>query len=128
MLFPTATNGGVSNGHSHSNSNSYSNNTADVKSPAEAEPTVQWFWDSFERASPQDQRRLLLFITGSDRIPAMGAASLSLRVSCLGDDCGRFPVARTCFNVIALRRYGTRERLEHMLWTAVRESEGFGLK
>ncbi|KAK1761311.1 putative E3 ubiquitin-protein ligase [Echria macrotheca] len=96
--------------------------------PGETEPTVRWFWESFERASPADQRKLLLFITGSDRIPAMGAASLTIRLSCLGEDVGRYPTARTCFNTLALWRYATRERLEGMLWTAVYESEGFGLK
>ncbi|KAK0723137.1 hypothetical protein B0T26DRAFT_740165 [Lasiosphaeria miniovina] len=96
--------------------------------PAENEPTVKWFWDSFEQASPKDQRKLLLFITGSDRIPAMGAASLTIRLACLGPECGRYPTARTCFNTITLWRCSTRERLEHMLWMAVRESEGFGLK
>jgi len=99
-----------------------------AKNPAESEKTIQWFWQTFEQASPQDQRKLLLFITGSDRIPAMGAASLSIRISCLGDDCGRYPTARTCFNTLTLWRYTSRERLETMLWRAVRESEGFGLK
>ena len=96
--------------------------------PDGSEPTISWFWQSFEAANPKDQRKLLLFITGSDRIPAMGAASLTIRVVCLGDDCGRYPTARTCFNTLALWRYRTREQLEKMLWGAVHESEGFGLK
>lgn len=95
---------------------------------AEDEPTVRWFWDTFARAPPADQRRLLAFVTGSDRVPAMGAASLGIRVACLGDDCGRFPTARTCFNSLGLWRYTERERFEGMLWRAVKESEGFGLK
>ncbi|KAK0705227.1 hypothetical protein B0H67DRAFT_375220 [Lasiosphaeris hirsuta] len=99
-----------------------------VPNPAEREPIVQWFWRSFEHASPKDQRKLLSFITGSDRIPAMGAASLTIRISCLGEECGRYPSARTCFNTLGLWRYRTREKLEEMLWTAVYESEGFGLK
>ena len=99
-----------------------------VPNPAETEPIIQWFWETFESATPNDQRKLLLFITGSDRIPAMGAASLTIRISCLGEDCGRYPTARTCFNVLTLWRYPTRRRLEELLWTAVYESEGFGLK
>jgi E3 ubiquitin-protein ligase HECTD2 len=95
---------------------------------ADTEDTIRWFWQTFEAATPRDQRKLLLFITGSDRIPAMGAASLSIRIIGLGDDTGRFPTARTCFNVLTLYRYPSRQRLETMLWTAVRESEGFGLK
>ncbi|KAK3387640.1 hypothetical protein B0H63DRAFT_392960 [Podospora didyma] len=106
----------------------YENWGACVSNPAETEPVIRWFWESFERAPPKNQRRLLSFITGSDRIPAMGAASLAIRISCLGDDCGRYPTARTCFNTLTLWRYPTRERLEDMLWTAVSESEGFGLK
>lgn len=96
--------------------------------PDRTEPTLMWFWESFERATPREQRRLLAFITGSDRIPAMGAASLTIRISCLGDDVGRYPTARTCFNSLQLWKYRSQERLEKFLWDAVHESEGFGLK
>lgn len=99
-----------------------------TKDPDGTVPVIGWFWDTFENASPEEQRKLLLFITGSDRIPAMGASLLPIKISCLGDDEDRYPIARTCFNMLSLRRYATRERLEHMLWTAVHESEGFGLK
>ena len=96
--------------------------------PAEDEPTIRWFWETFESASPVAQRKLLAFVTGSDRVPAAGAGSLRIALHCLGDDCGRFPTARTCFNVLGLWRCGTKERLEEVLWRAVWESEGFGLK
>ncbi|KAG6321900.1 hypothetical protein E4U22_001105 [Claviceps purpurea] len=89
---------------------------------------VVWFWESFQDATPKDQRKLLSFITGSDRIPAAGAAMLPIKMSCLGEDCGRYPIARTCFNMLSLWEYGSREKLERMLWRAVHESEGFGLK
>jgi E3 ubiquitin-protein ligase HECTD2 len=99
-----------------------------VPNAADTEPVVQWFWQSFKIANPKDQRKLLSFITGSDRIPAMGATNLVIKLSCLGDDCLRFPVARTCFNMLSLYRYSSRQKLESMLWRAVTESEGFGLK
>lgn len=99
-----------------------------VSNPAETEPVILWFWQSFENAQPRDQRKLLSFITGSDRIPAVGAANLVIKLSCLGDDSMRFPVARTCFNMLSLWRYNSRQKLERMLWRAVNESEGFGLK
>lgn len=92
------------------------------------EPTVQWFWESFGAASAKDQQRLLSFVTGSDRIPATGATSLIIKITCLGPDTGRYPTARTCFNVLNLYRYESRERLETLLWRAVDESEGFGLQ
>ncbi|KAK2591197.1 putative E3 ubiquitin-protein ligase [Conoideocrella luteorostrata] len=89
---------------------------------------VGWFWETFQEATPAHQRKLLSFITGSDRIPATGAAMLPIKISCLGEDSGRYPIARTCFNMISLWEYGSKQRLEGMLWRAVFESEGFGLK
>jgi E3 ubiquitin-protein ligase HECTD2 len=78
---------------------------------------------------------LLCFITGSDRIPAMGMANLILKLVYGGPgnirvdrECERYPIARTCFNSITLWGYESREKLERMLWRAVTESEGFGLR
>lgn len=95
---------------------------------AEQDTVVRWFWGFFEKSTPEHQRMLLSFITGSDRIPATGATSLIIKVACIGGDCERYPVARTCFNQICLYRYRKREKFEKMLWGAVTESEGFGLK
>jgi E3 ubiquitin-protein ligase HECTD2 len=99
----------------------------DGKEPT-GEPAIDWFWESFAAATPQDQRKLLSFITGSDRIPAMGAATLIIKISCLGEDTERYPTARTCFNMLNLFKYNSREKLETLLWRAVHESEGFGLR
>ena len=107
------------------------------KIPSDQQPQVVWFWDFFQRVSPIDQRKILSFITGSDRIPAMGATNLNVRVVLLktkADEFGalqepeRFPIARTCFNTLSLYAYSTREKLESKLWMAVTGSEGFGLK
>ena len=92
------------------------------------EPVVSWFWEAFTKAPIKDQRKLLSFITASDRIPAMGATSLVIKILCLGDHQERFPIARTCFNMIALHKYQTQEKLEEKLWRAVADSEGFGMK
>ncbi|KAI3195741.1 hypothetical protein CBS147311_7851 [Penicillium roqueforti] len=94
----------------------------------ESVPVVRWFWDFLEKSDPQAQRKILSFITGSDRIPAMGATSLIIRLACLGDDCPRYPIARTCFNTLGLYRYPTRGKFQRLLWDAVVNSEGFGLK
>lgn len=91
-------------------------------------PVVTWFWDTFGKASAKDQRKLLGFITSSDRIPAMGTTSLVIKITCLGDHSNRFPIARTCFNMLGLYRYRDRMTLEDKLWRAVIDSEGFGMK
>ena len=93
-----------------------------------SEPVVNWFWETFTSASPSDQRKLLSFITGSDRIPAMGATSLVVKIMCLGEHQERYPIARTCFNMIALYRYQSKVGTEEKLWRAVFDSEGFGMK
>lgn len=95
---------------------------------ADSEAVIDWFWDFFAGSTPPNQRKILSFITGSDRIPATGAASLSVRLACLGEDSPRYPIAHTCFNKLGLFRYTTRSKLETMVWGAVVNSEGFGLK
>ena len=95
---------------------------------AAREPVVTWFWETFANATAKDQRKLLSFITASDRIPAMGATSLVIKIICRGPHSERLPTARTCFNMLALDRYKSREILEEKLWTAVTESVGFGMK
>lgn len=95
---------------------------------AEAQPAVRWFWETFVAASAADQRKMLSFITGSDRIPAMGATNLVVKISCLGGDTDRFPTARTCFNMLGLYQYESKDKLVSKLWRAIAESEGFGLK
>jgi E3 ubiquitin-protein ligase HECTD2 len=89
---------------------------------------VVWFWELFIDAVPQNQRKLLSFITGSDRVPAAGASMMPLTITCLGDDADRLPVARTCFNRLSLWRYASKEKMSRLLWLAVHESEGFGLQ
>lgn len=104
--------------------------------PSQEQPPVIWFWEFFGRLSPSDQRKLLGFITGSDRIPAMGATNLVIRIQLihdqsayeLGIETNRLPIARTCFNLLGLYQYHSRETLEAKLWMAVTSSEGFGLK
>jgi E3 ubiquitin-protein ligase HECTD2 len=107
-----------------------------IADPAESVPVVMWFWEIFREASSEKQRLLLTFVTGSDRIPALGATSLVLRIVAGGDGWGgggeearmRFPIARTCFNMLVLWHYERREQLEEKLWRAIDESEGFTLK
>lgn len=99
-----------------------------TKNPDGTEPIIDWFWKSLSWASPNDQRKLLLFVTGSDRLPATGASALSIKISCLGNETNRYPIARTCFNQLSLWRYRNSDQLQYMLWRAVFESEGFGLK
>lgn len=92
-------------------------------------PVIKWFWEYFETLPRQDQQRLLMFVTGSDRVPAMGIATMSFKITRLyGGDSHRFPTAHTCFNELCLYEYKSKDKLIAMLERAISESEGFGLR
>lgn len=92
------------------------------------EPVIQWFWDYFAKISPEEQGRLLMFITATDRVPATGIVNMTFRIVCLGNDSRRLPVAHTCFNQLGLYKYKCRAKLERKLKMAINESQGFGIK
>jgi hypothetical protein len=75
----------------------------------------RYFWSAVAGFSPTDQRRLLAFITASDRLPATGITSLELKLQCLGDDSDRYPQSHTCFNTLSLYRYSSLQKMERML-------------
>jgi E3 ubiquitin-protein ligase HECTD2 len=107
------------------------NDTKELTEPDEVEaafPVIRWFWELMSLSSTDDQRRVLRWITGSDRVPATGTAGLKFRIQCLGEDCTRLPQARTCFNVLQLWNYNSRALFVKKFWYAVVESEGFGLQ
>ncbi|PKI85811.1 Hul4p [Malassezia vespertilionis] len=43
------------------------------------------FWDTWQRLAPAEQHALLGYITGSPRVPAMGAAAIHLRIQHVDD-------------------------------------------
>lgn len=91
---------------------------------------VHWFWEYVSALTFKQQKKVLLFITGSDRVPATGIQNLSLRISRLnnGKDSERLPVAHTCFNELSIYEYSSREKMVDKLTKAVNLLAGFGLK
>ncbi|KAG2197883.1 hypothetical protein INT47_003552 [Mucor saturninus] len=95
----------------------------------ENEETIVNFWSIMKAMEPEMQRKLLMFVTGSDRIPATGATQMSLKITCGNNgDSDRLPSAHTCFNQLILYKYHTKEKLKKMLYTAIQESQGFYVK
>ncbi|KAK9475681.1 hypothetical protein V1514DRAFT_339347 [Lipomyces japonicus] len=60
-----------------------------VQDIGDSEQVINWFWEIFENMNIQQQRQLLTFITGSDRIPATGIANLIFKISKIGEDSER---------------------------------------
>jgi E3 ubiquitin-protein ligase HECTD2 len=91
-------------------------------------PVVKWFWEYWKSVSPVMQRKVLMFITGSDRVPANGTTTMTFKISVGGPDCNRLPMSHTCFNQVILYDYADRDKFRRLMEMAVTGSEGFGIK
>ena len=99
------------------------------------DPIIGWFWDLVASLPNKERQLLLLFTTGMTAVPIGGFAALTTA----GGDWMPFsigkticppdyplPTAATCFNLLRLPAYPTREILNQKLLTAVRfGSQGF---
>lgn len=90
--------------------------------------TIVWLWEYLEGLSNVQQKKFLLFVTGSDRVPATGIQNLTFKVTRLGSNSNRLPVAHTCFNELCLYDYSSRDKFVSKLEVAFNESAGFGIK
>ena len=88
--------------------------------------TIKHFWQVFHDLSEGDKRKFLLFLTGSDRIPIAGMSSVKMIIQ-RTNDTNFLPVAHTCFNLLDLPQYGTKEKLKFKLLQAIQCTKGFGL-
>jgi len=98
--------------------------------------------------SLEDKKKLLQFVTGSDRVPLAGMSSLKFTIQKNGDGgkyprqketfgilCltnffffdSRLPTSHTCFSVLLLPVYPSKAALEVNLTTAIQNCTGFGL-
>ncbi|XP_063892746.1 ubiquitin-protein ligase E3A [Helicoverpa armigera] len=89
--------------------------------------TIKDFWSIVHSLSLDDKRKLLQFTTGSDRVPVGGLSHLKLVIARNGPDCDRLPTAHTCFNVLLLPEYETKDKLQDRLMKAISYSKGFGM-
>lgn len=64
---------------------------------------------------------------GSDRVPVGGLSRLKLVIARNGSDSDRLPTSHTCYNVLLLPEYTTKEKLEDRLLKAINYSKGFGM-
>ncbi|XP_030626975.1 probable E3 ubiquitin-protein ligase HERC4 [Chanos chanos] len=90
-------------------------------------PTIQFFWEVFHELSLEQKKQFLLFLTGSDRIPILGMKSLALVIQPTGGGEHYLPVAHTCFNLLDLPKYSSREVLREKLLQAIGHNQGFNL-
>lgn len=90
-------------------------------------PIIRNFWEIVHKMPLESQRKLLQFATGSDRVPVGGLSKLKLIIARNGPDSDRLPTAHTCFNVLLLPEYESKEKLNDRLMKAINYSKGFGM-
>eukprot|EP00730_Choanoeca_flexa_P006044 TRINITY_DN12072_c0_g2_i5.p1 TRINITY_DN12072_c0_g2~~TRINITY_DN12072_c0_g2_i5.p1 ORF type:complete len:735 (+),score=151.15 TRINITY_DN12072_c0_g2_i5:133-2205(+) len=90
-------------------------------------PTVQAFWDVVLNFDEKQKRLFLAFVTGSDREPISGLASIKMCIQRNGGDSERLPTSLTCFSRLLLPEYSTKDLLEDRLKIAIENTKGFGL-
>jgi E3 ubiquitin-protein ligase HECTD2 len=92
---------------------------------------IGWFWDYFQELSVSQQRKLMRFVTGTDRIPATGITTIQFKITKLIDSNGysnRLPISHTCFNELCLWEYKDINILRGKMNMAINESKEFALK
>ncbi|RKO97102.1 hypothetical protein CXG81DRAFT_11343 [Caulochytrium protostelioides] len=90
-------------------------------------PTIQAFWRVVHRMPWSRKKKLLNFVTASDRVPVKGPGQILFVVQRNGPDTDRLPTALTCFGRLLLPEYADEAKLEDRLTTAIEEARGFGL-
>lgn len=86
-------------------------------------PNVMLFFKAIKKWENSDLVKLLMFITGSSRVPATGFKYLKdigypIKIQ-TGGDRNRLPQAHTCFNTIDLPNYETENEINQKLLMAI---------
>eukprot|EP00761_Pharyngomonas_kirbyi_P013978 gb/GECH01014008.1/.p1 GENE.gb/GECH01014008.1/~~gb/GECH01014008.1/.p1 ORF type:complete len:721 (+),score=180.72 gb/GECH01014008.1/:1-2163(+) len=88
---------------------------------------IRWFWEIVHDFDVDQKKKLISFVTGSDRAPIKGLGSLPIVISRHGPDSDRLPSAHTCFNHLLIPEYSSKEKLRKLLLNAINNAQGFGL-
>lgn len=89
---------------------------------------ILWFWDILRQDFTQTQlRKLLEFVTASDRIPVTGWSGITFIIQRNAAGNEWLPGSSTCYGRLFLPEYSSREVLKEKLMTAVETSLGFGM-
>lgn len=88
---------------------------------------IKEFWETLHSFGEEQKRLFLQFTTGTDRAPVGGLGKLKMIIAKNGPDTDRLPTSHTCFNVLLLPEYSTKEKLRERLLKAITYAKGFGM-
>lgn len=95
----------------------------------ETSQPILWLWDILKNEfSVEEQAEFLLFVTSSRKAPLLGFQHLNPKFGIqIVPDKTRLPTASTCFNLLKLPAYDSKEILKLKLKQAIFNSKGFDL-
>ncbi|KAG5939261.1 hypothetical protein E4U60_000968 [Claviceps pazoutovae] len=91
--------------------------------------TVKDFWSIVKKFDDTMKRKLLEFVTASDRVPVGGMKNVQFVIQKNGEEDGEgghLPTAYTCYGTLLLPEYRDREVLRERLGMALENAQGFG--
>jgi hypothetical protein len=88
---------------------------------------LEMFWSVVESLGEEDCHKFAVFVSASTRMPLKGWSDFELQVQKNGVGDDRLPTAYTCFRLLLLPLYSSKEVLQRRLLQAISETKGFGL-
>lgn len=90
---------------------------------------VKDFWAIVKKYDDRMKRKLLEFVTASDRVPVGGIKNIQFVIQKNGEEDGEgghLPTAYTCYGTLLLPEYRDRDVLRERLAMALENAQGFG--
>jgi len=103
----------------------------EYKDCSQGDKIILWFWRAVLSFGDERRSKLLLFVTGTSRVPMNGFSELqgsngpkkfTIQKLCSYE---KLPRAHTCFNRLDLPEYRSYEELRNKIVTAIEGSCGF---
>ncbi|XP_058523035.1 E3 ISG15--protein ligase HERC5 isoform X1 [Ochotona princeps] len=90
-------------------------------------PTIVMFWEALHKLSPEEKKKFLVFLTGTDRTQIKNLKNVQITFLCPEHLNEKDPMqAQTSFCFLYLPKYSTMERVEEALQFAISNNRGFG--
>ncbi|KAL9063353.1 MAG: hypothetical protein Q9157_008284 [Trypethelium eluteriae] len=99
---------------------------AEYESIDRSHPLIRGFWRIVKAYDNDQKRKLLEFVTASDRMPVGSPARMTFVIQKNGPDTENLPTSTTCFSRLLLPEYSSVEKLKMKLAIALENTKGFG--
>ena len=87
---------------------------------------VRDFWSIVRKYDIGQKRKLLEFVTASDRVPVGGMRNVQFTLQKNGVGDGHLPTSYTCYGILLLPEYSSKDVLKEKLAMSLENSKGFG--